>query len=88
MSRKIIFSSQFKKDLKKHYLEVVSVSWIEVLSFLIEDKDLPKKYCDHALKGDFKGYRDCHIKPDLVLIYQKSDNNLSLIRLGTHSDLF
>jgi len=43
---------------------------------------------DHALTGDWKDYRDCHIKPDLVLIYQKPDaDTLRLVRLGSHSEL-
>ncbi len=88
MNRKVVLSGKFKRDLKKHYLELVSDSWVEVLHYLINDKELPQKYCDHALKGNYQGCRDCHIKPDLVLIYEKINNDLLLIRLGTHSELF
>ncbi len=86
--REIVFSSKFKRDLKKHYTELVSLAWSEVFHCLLNDINLPEKYRDHALVGDLKGCRDCHIKPDLVLIYEKADKDtLVLIRLGTHSQL-
>lgn len=75
-------------DLKKHHLELVHPAWAEVFNCLLNDVQLPEKYCDHALKGNLTGSRDCHIKPDLVLIYEKPDaNTLLLIRLGSHSEL-
>ncbi len=55
---------------------------------LIKNQSLAKKYHDHALTGDWSDHRDCHIKPDLVLIYRKPDNKvLQLVRLGSHSEL-
>ena len=58
---------------------------------LAQDQALPVKYRDHALTGQWQDFRDCHIKPDLVLIYQKTDQDglliLSLVRLGSHSEL-
>lgn len=54
---------------------------------LINGLSLPEKYRDHALKGDLKDFRDCHIKPDLVLIYTVSDEFVHLIRIGSHSEL-
>jgi mRNA interferase YafQ len=55
---------------------------------LTNDQSLPEKNRDHALSGDWKDHRDCHIKPDLVLIYRKPDNAvLQLVRLGSHSEL-
>lgn len=63
-----------------------------VIQLLVEDITLPAKYLDHPLSGQFIGYRECHIRPNWLLIYRKSNNNdvelLSLIRTGTHSDLF
>lgn len=60
----------------------------EVAKLLANDLPLPKKYRDHALTGDWKTFRDCHIKPDLVLIYQKPDDKiLQLVRIGSHSEL-
>lgn len=53
------------------------------------DAPLEPRYQDHALSGDWMGYRDCHVKPDLVLIYAKPDDlTLRLARLGSHSELF
>ena len=47
-----------------------------------------KKYKDHALTGNYKGFRDCHIKPDLVLIYRVQSDTVDLVRLGSHSAVF
>jgi mRNA interferase YafQ len=49
---------------------------------------LPEKYVDHPLSGDWQHYRDCHVKPDLVLIYKIDSSSLTLARIGTHSELF
>ena len=88
MSREIIFQSQFKRDLKKHFLALATTEWAEVLTCLDDDVSLPEKYRDHALIHDKNGYRDCHVKPDLVLIYGKKENVLILVRLGSHSEIF
>jgi mRNA interferase YafQ len=59
-----------------------------VLTLLATDTALPAKYVDHPLRGEWKDFRDCHVKPDLVLIYRKTgDDTLQLVRLGSHSDL-
>jgi mRNA interferase YafQ len=59
-----------------------------VVALLAADAALPRRYADHPLGGDWKDFRDCHIKPDLVLIYRKPDaENLELVRLGSHSEL-
>ena len=49
---------------------------------------MPKKYCDHELKGNLKDYRECHIKPDLLLIYEPNDKVIQLVRIGSHSELY
>lgn len=55
---------------------------------LVTDEQLPPRYHDHPLNGDWKDFRDCHIKPDLVLIYSKPNlKTLVLARLGSHSEL-
>lgn len=55
----------------------------------MHDCPLPAKYEDHSLSGDLAGFRDCHVKPDLVLIYEKiGDDTLRLVRLGSHSEVF
>jgi mRNA interferase YafQ len=59
-----------------------------VLSLLVNDRPLPDKMRDHALAGEWKDHRDCHLKPDLVLIYRVPDaERLELVRLGSHSQL-
>jgi mRNA interferase YafQ len=59
-----------------------------VLQLLLKNKPLAEKYKDHALTGDWSDHRDCHIKPDLVLIYRKPIKNvLQLVRIGSHSEL-
>lgn len=60
-----------------------------VVTLLLVDEALPASNRDHALSGDCSNYRECHIKPDLLLIYRKADaNTLRLARLGSHSELF
>ena len=55
---------------------------------LINDEPLPERFRDHPLSGEWVGFRDCHVKPDLVLIYEKPDAEiLRLVRLGSHSEL-
>lgn len=87
--RSIVPTNQFKRDVKKCHLELlVSHDWIIAMTALVNDEPLPEKFCDHALQGQLKGTRDCHIKPDLVLIYEKPDDEtLLLIRIGSHSEL-
>ena len=59
-----------------------------VLTLLASDMALPAKYVDHALRGEWKDFRDCHVKSDLVLIYRKTAHEvLQLVRLGSHSEL-
>lgn len=87
--RKVILEKQFKKDAKKQYLELITPTWAEILNCLCKDLELPQKYKDHSLTGELKGFRDCHIKPDLVLIYFKNgEDYLQLVRIGSHSQLF
>ena len=59
-----------------------------VLTLLATDTPLPAKYADHPLRGEWRDFRDCHVKPDLVLIYRKTGTEvLQLVRMGSHSDL-
>jgi mRNA interferase YafQ len=61
---------------------------MEVVDMLAIDKALPRRNLDHPLTGEWNGHRDCHIRPDLVLIYRKPDDaSLELVRLGSHSEL-
>ncbi|HCW55197.1 MAG TPA: type II toxin-antitoxin system mRNA interferase toxin, RelE/StbE family [Erysipelotrichaceae bacterium] len=61
-----------------------------ILQMLVEEKDLDAKYCDHALTGNYIGFRECHIQPDWLLIYMINHQELILTasRTGSHSDLF
>jgi mRNA interferase YafQ len=60
----------------------------DIVLFLINDQPLPPRYHDHPLTGNWVDHRDCHIRPDLVLIYRKPDEDtLQLVRLGSHSEL-
>ncbi len=88
---KVRFSSKFKKDFKTIIKRGYDISLFEeVLMLLRMEQALPEKYCDHALKGDYIGHRECHISPDWLLIYKKESDmiTLSLTRTGSHSDLF
>ncbi len=86
----IIYSSQFKKDFKKvRKLPLPDLKIIfEVISILEQEANLDAKYKDHELIGNWSNFRECHIKPDLLLIYKKNVSELQLARIGTHSDLF
>ena len=85
--RKIEWTAAFKRDFKQH--GEIDAALIDVLYKLITDEELPEKYHDHALSGDWSGYRECHVKPDLLLIYKKPDEDtLRLARMGSHSELF
>jgi len=60
----------------------------DVMMLLINDRPLPQRNRDHALKGDLKGFRDCHIEPDWLLIYKVDGDVITFERTGTHSDIF
>ena len=93
--RTIKYTSAFKKDYKREkksqHRNTVDAELQTVLELLQADEPLPEKYRDHALVSNWVGHRDCHIKPDLVLIYKKTEEGelliLKLVRLGSHSEL-
>jgi len=94
--RTIEWATAFKRDHKResrgpHRTTLDAVLTPMVLA-LANDQILPPHQRDHDLTGDWKGYRECHIKPDLLLIYRKQDTAdggiLRLARLGSHSELF
>lgn len=85
------YSKDYKRDLKKLALTpdiLMSIEMIEVMYLLQNDRALPEKYKDHALSGEWANFRDCHIKNDLVLIYQIQGDEIYLARLNTHSEVF
>jgi mRNA interferase YafQ len=90
--RTIERTAQFKKDYKREqkgaHRHSLERDFLTVLTALLQDKPLEARYRDHALGGEWKDHRDCHIKPDLVLIYSKPNkSSLKLVRLGSHSEL-
>ena len=90
--RTIKQTGKFKRDLKREakgpHRKVLQDDFVPIVETLASDKPLDPKYCDHPLSGDWIDHRDCHNKPDLVLIYRKpNDTELQLVRLGSHSEL-
>ena len=81
-------TTQFRRDVKKQWDELISPDWATVIYYLINDHEIPKKYRDHALSGEWSGFRECHFKPDLLLIYETGEDSIQLVRLGSHSELF
>ena len=92
--RTIELSNAFKKDYKRvkanpRYSNDLRKIYESAVLLLAEDKPLPESYKDHFLIGEWKGYRECHLKPDLLLIYKSEEPNiLRIARLSSHSDLF
>lgn len=85
------FTTQFKKDYKLAIKRGAKIHLLtEVIGMLANAMPLPEKNKDHALSGDWAGHRECHILPNWLLIYRLEDNVLvlTLVRTGTHSDLF
>lgn len=82
-------SNAFIRDVKRMRKRNKDMAKLRaVLTLLLEQRQLPRQYLDHPLKGDWKGYRDLHIEPDWLLIYRVAGNELRLARTGTHADVF
>ena len=87
----IVASNQFKKDLKlatKRGLEIEKLR--EVVNTLARKENLDSKFRDHGLTGYYRGFRECHIEPDWLLVYRTNEEELELFlfRTGSHADLF
>ncbi len=90
--RRIERASQCKRDYRREsrgrHRTLLDAELVPVLAALANDRPLELRRHDHVLGGDWKDHRDCHLKPDLILIYQKPDaDTLRLVRLGPHSEL-
>lgn len=90
--RAIKYTSRFKSDYRREKSGILGKKLDKLLTdavnFLGADEPLPRRYFDHALTGEWKDFRDCHLRPDLVLIYRKpDDDSLELVRLVSHSEL-
>lgn len=89
IERSSLFKRDYKREAKGRYRSILDAELMTIFTLLIADHVLDTKYRDHELIGTWLGYRECHIKPDLLLIYQKLDSDsLKLARLGSHSELF
>lgn len=87
----IVYTTQFKKDYKLAIRRKNNIEELfTVISILQREQPLPPKYKDHQLSGNYKGYRECHVENDFLLVYKIKNNQLELelYRTGTHSDLF
>ncbi len=87
----IVRQTQFKKDAKLAKKQGKNLNLLKkVIEILIKGEELPQKYKDHSLIGNYANTRECHIQPDWLLIYRidKELNVLYLIRTGSHSELF
>lgn len=87
----LVTTSQFRKDYKRIKKRGYDLSLLEsVIHILLMEKPLARHHRDHALTGDYAGFRECHIQPDWLLIYTIDRGSLLLTasRTGTHADLF
>ena len=88
---KVRYSAKFKKDFKLAQKRGMPMQELKnIIEKLAEGKTLETKHRDHALSGNYAVFRECHIRPDWLLIYRINDDALELLahRTGTHSDLF
>jgi mRNA interferase YafQ len=89
IERSSVFKRDYKREGKGQHRATLDDDLVPILTALADDRALDTKYRDHDLSGDWSGYRECHVKPDLLLIYRKPDKDtLRLARLGSHSELF
>jgi mRNA interferase YafQ len=90
--RAIKYTARFKRDYRREKSAILGKKLdkllMDAVNLLADDKPLPQRYFDHELAGEWSDHRDCHLRPDLVLIYRRpDDDNLELVRLGSHSEL-
>lgn len=91
--RQIKYTAKFKRDYKRekksgHHQKTLDHDLRFIIDSLAKDIKLPTRNRDHQLSGNWSDHRDCHVKPDLVLIYRKpNEKTVELVRLGSHSEL-
>jgi mRNA interferase YafQ len=89
IDRSTAFKRDYKREARSQIGATLEAALLPVLAALANDEALSLRLRDHDLSGDWSGYRECHVKPDLLLIYRKTDaGTLRLARLGSHSELF
>ena len=82
------FKRDYRREKSGRHGKIIDAVLMEVVNLLAADMPLPSTNVDHPLLGEWADHRDCHIKPDLILIYRKPDvEHLDLVRLGSHSQL-
>ncbi|GHU38973.1 hypothetical protein FACS1894190_01850 [Spirochaetia bacterium] len=84
-----IYNKPFKKDIKlmeRRHMNMADIN--EIMTLLIEEEPLPERCREHELSGNFKGYTECHIQGDWLLIYKFGEGVIRFARTGSHSDLF
>jgi mRNA interferase YafQ len=83
------YKKDFRREARGENLDAIIEELPLVIAALAADSQLPPKYHDHQLEGEWKDCRECHINPDFLLIYRKPESNvLELARLGSHSELY
>jgi mRNA interferase YafQ len=90
--RTVRYTNRFKRDYKREkagrHSKTLDIDLTEIVRLLAADIPLPRRNFDHPLSAEWRDHRDCHVRPDLILIYRKPDNeSLDLVRLGSHSEL-
>lgn len=82
------FTRDYRREKSGKHGRKLDELLMEVVNLLAADAPLPRRNVDHQLSGEWNDHRDCHLRPDLVLIYRKSDEDkLDLVRMGSHSEL-
>jgi len=87
--RQLVYDPRFKKDLKSlKYRQADQKALSEVIEWLRNDVPLPARCRLHPLKGKYADVLECHVRPDLLLLFDRSGNELRLMRIGSHAKLF
>ena len=82
------FKQDFKHEQRGRHRDTLDAALLAIVELLVIDAELPAAAVDHPLRGEWKDHRDCHLMPDLVLIYRKKGKTaLQLVRIGSHSEL-
>ena len=89
ISRTAQFRKDYKREAKGQHRATLDADLLAAISLLAADQTLPERFHDHALTGEYTNHRECHLKPDLLLVYKKPDDStLRLVRIGSHSEVF
>jgi mRNA interferase YafQ len=87
--RRPSFTRQFEKDLQRMCKRGKEVARLKaVMTALVDEQPLSERYRDHALIGNYRGRRECHVEPDWLLVYKLLDDEIIFERTGSHADLF